>query len=63
MTRDPTTSDARSPAVQARETCQMCQGTGLTAFVLPNLTRDEITCPNCNGGKGLVEAEPTKEVV
>jgi DnaJ-class molecular chaperone len=41
----------RSHAVQPRETCQMCQGTGRTAFVLPNLLREEITCPNCNGGK------------
>ena len=40
-----------SPDVQARETCQMCQGTGRTAFVLPNLLREEITCPNCDGGR------------
>jgi DnaJ-class molecular chaperone len=35
--------------VQACETCQMCQGTGLMAFVLPNLLHEEITCPNCDG--------------
>jgi DnaJ-class molecular chaperone len=40
--------------VQPRETCQMCQGTGRTAFVLPNLLHEEITCPNCNGGKRQV---------
>jgi hypothetical protein len=37
--------------VQRRETCQMCQGTGRTAFVLPNLLHEEITCPNRDGGR------------
>jgi DnaJ-class molecular chaperone len=41
----------RSGGVQARETCQMCQGTGRAAFVLPNLLHEEITCPNCDGGR------------
>jgi DnaJ-class molecular chaperone len=51
----------RSHAVQPRETCQMCQGTGRTAFVLPNLLHEEITCPNCDAGKVQVlriDAEP-----
>jgi hypothetical protein len=48
---------------QARETCQMCQGTGLMAFVLPNLLHEEITCPNCEPGArkaSQINAEPTK---
>jgi DnaJ-class molecular chaperone len=51
MAEDSTGRAGPSPGVQARETCQMCQGTGRTAFVLPNLLREEITCPNCDGGK------------
>jgi hypothetical protein len=39
---DSTGRAVRSPGVQARETCQMCQGTGRTAFVLPNLLREEL---------------------
>jgi rubredoxin len=52
-----------SPRRQPRETCQMCQGTGRTAFVLPNLLHEEITCPNCDAGKVQVrriKAESTK---
>jgi hypothetical protein len=41
----------------------MCQGTGLSAFVLPVLASDEITYPSSNGEKGLVGTDPTKEVV
>jgi rubredoxin len=60
MTKDSTIS-AGSPPAQPRETCQMCQGTGRTAFVLPNLLHEEITCPNCDAGKVQVlqiDAEP-----
>ena len=40
------------PKKQPRESCDMCQGTGRVAFALPNLYHEEITCPNCAGGKG-----------
>ena len=40
------------------QTCQMCQGTGLMAFVAPNLLRQEVPCPNCDGGKRRLEPEP-----
>jgi len=39
-------------------TCHMCQGTGLMAFVAPNLLRQEVPCPNCDGGKRQPEPEP-----
>jgi DnaJ-class molecular chaperone len=58
MTEDPTgkgknfgNKTGGSPGMQPRETCQMCQGTGRMAFVLPNLLHEEITCPNCDGGR------------
>jgi rubredoxin len=63
MTKDSTRKEGGSPGVQPRETCQMCQGTGRMAFVLPNLLHEEITCPNCDAGKVQVrriKAEPTK---
>jgi rubredoxin len=49
---------------QPRETCEMCQGTGRTAFVLPNLLHEEVTCPNCDAGRRQIRqinTEPTKE--
>jgi DnaJ-class molecular chaperone len=58
---DPSIRAGRS---QPRETCQMCQGTGRTAFVLPNLLHEEIPCPNCNAEKRQVRqinTERTKE--
>jgi DnaJ-class molecular chaperone len=62
--REDSSTTGGAPGMQPRETCQMCQGTGRMAFVLPNLLHEEITCPSCDAGKRQVRqisTQPTKE--